>query len=69
MVEIDCCERWEAFFRLQELGIACDCKSYQPLKVHVASVNDAIQVWCITTRLTKSRQELAAWLDNCLSLV
>ena len=69
MVEIDCCERWEAFFRLKELGIACDCKSHQPLKVHVVSANDAIQVWCITNRLTKSRQELAAWLDSCFSLV
>lgn len=69
MVEIDCCERWEAFFRLKELGIACDCKSHQPLKVHIASANDAIQVWCITNRLTKSRQELATWLDSCFSLV
>ena len=69
MVEIDCCERWEAFFRLKELGIACDCKSHQPLKVQVVSANDAIQVWCITNRLTKSRQELAAWLDSCFSLV
>ncbi|MEM1255585.1 MAG: Asr1405/Asl0597 family protein [Cyanobacteria bacterium P01_H01_bin.21] len=69
MVEIDCCERWEAFFRLKELGIACDCKSHQPLKVHVVSANDAVQVWCITNRLTKSRQELATWLDSCFSLV
>ncbi|MGD1948222.1 MAG: Asr1405/Asl0597 family protein [Leptolyngbyaceae cyanobacterium] len=69
MVEIDCCGRWEAFFRLKELGIACDCKSHQPLKVHVVSANDAIQVWCITNRLTKSRQELATLLDSCFSLV
>ncbi len=69
MVEIDCCERWEAYFRLQELGIACDCKSYQPLKVHVESANEAIQVWCVTHRLAQSRQHLATWLEHCLTLV
>ena len=69
MVEIDCCERWEAYFRLQELGIACDCKSHQPLKVDVTSANEAIQVWCITNRLSKSRQHLATWLESCLTLV
>ncbi len=68
MVEIDCCDRWEAYFRLQELGIVCECKSHQPLKVHVKSANQAIQVWCITTRLTKSRRELASWLEGCLIL-
>ncbi|MGD1852832.1 MAG: Asr1405/Asl0597 family protein [Leptolyngbyaceae cyanobacterium] len=68
MVTINCCDRWEAYFRLQDLGIACECKSYQPLKVHVASTHDAIQVWCITHRLTKSRRELASWLEACLTL-
>lgn len=66
MVEIDCCNRWEAYFRLQELGIVCDCKGYQPLRVHVISANDAIQLWCLTYRLTKSRRELVHWLENCL---
>ena len=69
MVEIDCCNRWEAYFRLQELGIACDCKSHQPLKVHVTSANDAIQVWCIANRLTQPRQHLATKLEHCLNLV
>ncbi|NEP59651.1 MAG: hypothetical protein F6K31_22000 [Symploca sp. SIO2G7] len=66
MVEIDCCDRWEAYFRLQELGITCECKSYQPLKVHIASANDAIQVWCLITRLAKPHHELACWLEHCL---
>lgn len=68
MVEIDCCDRWEAYFRLQELGIACECKSHQPLRAHVASANDAVQVWCLTNRLSKSRCELASWLESCLML-
>lgn len=66
MVEIDCCDRWEAYFRLQELGIDCECKSHQPLKATVASAHDAIQVWCVTSRLNKSRVELANWLEGCL---
>ncbi len=66
MVEIDCCDRWEAYFRLQELGIACECKSHQPLQVNITSANDVIQVWYLTTRLAKSRCELARWLENCL---
>ncbi|MEL6131549.1 MAG: Asr1405/Asl0597 family protein [Cyanobacteria bacterium J06628_4] len=69
MVTINCCDRWEAYFRLQELGIICECKGHQPLKVHVRSSNDAIQVWCITRRLAKSRRDLAHWLENCLTLV
>lgn len=68
MVEIDCCDRWEAYFRLQELEVKCECKSHRPLKVHVESANDAIQVWCVTSRLTKSRLELADWLETCLVL-
>ncbi|MBX2862881.1 MAG: hypothetical protein KTR27_04945 [Leptolyngbyaceae cyanobacterium MAG.088] len=68
MVEIDCCDRWEAYFRLQELDIFCECKSYQPLKVNITSANDAIQLWCLTSRLAKSRRELANWLENCLVL-
>ena len=69
MVEIDCCDRWEAYFRLKELGIACDCKSYQPLRVHVVSAHEAIQVWCVTNRLAQPRQNLATWLESCLTLV
>ncbi|MEM7062666.1 MAG: Asr1405/Asl0597 family protein [Cyanobacteria bacterium P01_B01_bin.77] len=69
MVTIDCCDRWEAYYRLQELGIPCECKSHQPLKVSITSANDAIQVWCITNRLAQSRRELAAWLESCLNLV
>lgn len=68
MIEIDCCDRWEAYFRLQELGVICDCKSYQPLKVQVGSVTDAIQVWCVTNRLTKPRCDLASWLNRCLAM-
>ena len=66
MVEVDCCDRWQAYFRLQELGIVCECKSHQPLQVHVTSPIDAIQVCCITNRLAKSRCELASWLEHCL---
>ncbi|MEA5464581.1 Asr1405/Asl0597 family protein [Leptothoe sp. PORK10 BA2] len=69
MVTINCCNRWEAYFRLQDLGIACECKTHQPLKVNVTSANDAIQVWCITHRLAQSRQDLAHWLEDCLALV
>ncbi len=69
MVTINCNNRWEAYFRLKELGIPCECKSYQPLKVKITSANDAIQVWCLTHRLTKSRQDLAHGLENCLALV
>lgn len=69
MVTIDCCNRWEAYFRLQELGLACECKSHQPLKVSITSANDAIHVWCLTTRLAKSRQDQAHWLERCLTLV
>ena len=67
MVKIDSCDRWEAYFRLQELGIACECKSYQPLRVNVTTAGEAIQVWCVTSRLARSRQDLATWLEGCLT--
>ncbi|MGD1951152.1 MAG: Asr1405/Asl0597 family protein [Leptolyngbyaceae cyanobacterium] len=68
MIEIKCCDRWEAYFRLHELGIVCECKSYQPLRVNVVTALEVIQIWFVVTRLSKSRQELASWLESCLVL-
>jgi len=65
VVDIQGVARWQMYNRLQELGIACQCVAYQPLKVQVCSPATAIQLWSTTRQITASRQELAQWLELC----
>lgn len=65
MIEVQCEDRWQAYCRLQELEIVCQCSYQQPLKVQVNSAVAAIQVWSVIKQLTMPRQALASWLEDC----
>ena len=65
---VECGDRWQVYFRLQELGIPCQCKSYQPLFVDVQSAQSLVQVWSIVKRVSAPRPDLAQWLNQCLRL-
>lgn len=67
-VPVECGDRWQVYFRLQELGIPCQCKSYQPLLVDIQSAQSLIQVWNVVKRVSTPRPVLAQWLNQCLSL-
>jgi hypothetical protein len=65
---IDASRRWQIYFRLRELDLACQCRGYQPLQVEVNTVQDAVQVWSVIRHCSASRLELAQWLNHCLAL-
>jgi hypothetical protein len=69
MLEIECCDRWSTYQRLQELEILCSCSYYQPLKVQISSVTAAVQVWSIVRQLQMSRQALVSHLEFCWQLL
>ncbi|MBF2065769.1 MAG: hypothetical protein IGS39_15305 [Calothrix sp. C42_A2020_038] len=58
-------DRWQVYMRLQELGINCSCAMNQPLKVEIASITAAIQLWSVVRQLTASRHELINALERC----
>lgn len=68
MTEVDCGDRWQVYFRLQELDIPCQCKSYQPLLVDIQSAQALIQVWSVVKRISTPRSDLSAGLNQCLRL-
>ncbi len=66
IVEIRWSDRWQAYRRLQELGISCSCSSGQPLKVLVRNTSEAIQLWSVVRQFNEPRYQLAFWLNDCL---
>ncbi|MDA0268229.1 MAG: hypothetical protein O2890_09855 [Cyanobacteria bacterium] len=68
LTEIDCCDRWQVYFRLQELDIPCQCRAHRPLSVDIRTATMALQVWSIVNRVSRPHQELATWLNQCWAL-
>ena len=64
-IEVRDSDRWEIYHRLRELGIDCQCKMHQPLKVQVSSPGDAIQLWSVIQQITAPRCHLLRWIDKC----
>ena len=58
-IAINCEDRWQVYHRLQELGISCQCGGFQPLKVQIRTVTEALQVWSIVRRVSQPRLTLA----------
>lgn len=65
VIEIYWVDRWQAYKRLQELGIPCRCGSNQPLVAQINNVAAAIQLWSVVKQLTLPRPDLASWLEHC----
>jgi hypothetical protein len=65
IIEIDRLERWQVYYRLQELGISCQYSSDRSLTVQLHNVKDAIQIWSVVRQLSASRQQLREWLKQC----
>lgn len=68
MLLIECSDRWQVYFRLQELGLDCQCQSYKPLLVKINSAHDAVQVWSVVNQVSKSKQDLMSWIKQCWQL-
>lgn len=67
-IPVECSDRWQMYFRLQDLEIPCQCQIYQPLRVDIQSVQSLVQVWSVAKRISTPRSDLAQWLNQCLRL-
>ncbi|NJR67659.1 MAG: hypothetical protein HC771_02580 [Synechococcales cyanobacterium CRU_2_2] len=67
LTPVDCPDRWQAYRRLVELGLTCQCKAYQPLLIQVDSPGQMLQVWSILQTLSAQREVLISHLDRCWS--
>ncbi|CCQ50668.1 Asr1405/Asl0597 family protein [Crocosphaera watsonii] len=65
VVEVDSCDRWIVYHRLQQLDIPCICETHKPLEVQVSNPTAMIQLWSVTKQYSASRQELIDWLKDC----
>nr|WP_290223928.1 Asr1405/Asl0597 family protein [Trichocoleus desertorum] len=68
VIQVSRCDRWQAYQRLQELGVQCWCAGDGTLSVEVQTVGDAVQLRSVIQQLTGSRNELIDWLDLCWQL-
>ncbi len=66
LIQLSGSERWTVHNRLQELGIASNCRTGQPLYVQIDTPKEAIQLWSVTRLNKSSRCELISWLNFCL---
>lgn len=65
VIEIDRTARWDVYLRLQELAVPCECKWNGRLRVQVASVDAAVQLWCVVQMATASKQAQVDHLERC----
>jgi hypothetical protein len=56
---------WQAYQRLQELGIPCQCCGNGYLQVVIDNPTAALQLWSVVRQMTASRRELTDWLQRC----
>jgi hypothetical protein len=57
--------RWLVYYRLQELGIDCECASCQPLIVNPHTPSEVLQAWSVCRQVNAPREGLVDWLDRC----
>jgi hypothetical protein len=68
IINIPFAERWQIYYRLQELMIPCWCPSDGSLRVHINNVLTAILVRSTLMHFFASRLELVDWLEQCWKL-
>lgn len=65
VVEVSWADRWQVYYRLQELEIESECASNQPLRVEADTVTAAVQLWSVVRQLTAPRRDLVRSLERC----
>ena len=68
VIEVDQCDRWIVYHRLQELNIPCSCEAHKPLQAEASSPTAMVQLWSVTKQYSASREELIDWLKGCWNL-
>lgn len=69
-VSVYCEDRWQVYYRLQDLKIDCQCQSFQPLQVQITTPTQAMQLWSIVKRISDPRtvqidRLKQSWLKPC----
>jgi hypothetical protein len=59
------CDRWSAYYRLQELDIPCTCAKDGTLEVEVNHAQALVLARSAIRQFTSSRQEGINWLERC----
>ena len=65
VVDIPINDRWQVYYRLQELQIQCWSPPDGSLKVDIRNDVDAILVCSAVMHITATRQVLVEWLYQC----
>ena len=65
VINVEWLDRWQVYYRLQDLGIECYCRLDEPLRACIDSPQVAAQIWSVSRRVVAKRQELVAWLESC----
>lgn len=58
-------DRWQAYQRLQELDVPCQCLVDGRLQVDVSHPTAIVQLKSVVQQLTAPRAELVNWLKQC----
>jgi hypothetical protein len=65
VIQVKWLDRWQVYYRLQDLDVECFCQSNQPLKASVKHTQAAIQIWSVAKQFTANRHDLVNWLNRC----
>ncbi|NJL81124.1 MAG: hypothetical protein HC836_04670 [Richelia sp. RM2_1_2] len=65
IVQIPHSQRWQIYYRLQELNIPCSCLSDGSLQVQINNTIAAILLRSTVIQFTASRCSLIDWLERC----
>lgn len=68
IINVPFAERWQIYYRLQELMIPCWCHKDGSLRVQVNNIMSAILVRSTLMQFFASRKELVEWLEQCWQL-
>ena len=68
MIEVQCLDRWQAYYRFQSLELDCRCRAHRPLEVDVQTPGQLVQVWSVLQTVSGDRSELCDRLERCWQL-
>lgn len=58
-------DRWQVYYRLQDLHVPCSCNLSEPLLIELRSPLVILQVWQVMRQFQGKRTELIDWLETC----
>ena len=69
ILQIPLSDRWQIYYRLQDMMITCSCPPDGSLRVQVNNLQEAILVRSAVRQFLASRGQLVEWLETCWSQI